>query len=295
MDPKRCRRRSPTPIPRWLERQSAPIGVPRFVQEKCREFVTFSDGRAELVDNVERGLQSLEKNIRRELHVLELRSGFGETSHRARELGSQAHEFDKRRHPTENLNSGLGLFWAGILLLRVVVGGACFVEPECSCWTFLALSQTRRHEDPRGDVTREFVVQGNRMADGLCMLMRLADGRKVHCVIEQPGDSFNFKYPKVAETMIELNRKVLATYLHPFGHEMEKRTLLCVSPDIRSSCIDHLVKPRPKRIAKSAKFRKKGGKRVTGNEALRSSAHYPTDFCEASAAVAQECLSLPEA
>eukprot|EP00959_Pyramimonas_sp_CCMP1952_P174800 3653018-Pyramimonas_sp.AAC.1 len=97
MAPKRIRRkRSPAPIPRWLERQAAPIGVPKFVLEKYREHVTYSDDHAELVDNVEKGLKSVEQYVRRDLHVLELCSGFGETSHRAREIGLKAHEFDKR-------------------------------------------------------------------------------------------------------------------------------------------------------------------------------------------------------
>eukprot|EP00959_Pyramimonas_sp_CCMP1952_P121545 2541537-Pyramimonas_sp.AAC.1 len=83
------------------------------------------------------------------------------------------------------------------------------MEPECSNWTWLTISYTRRHEDPIGDTTKEYVTEGNHTADGLCMLMRLAHRRDVHCITEQPGDSYYFKYPKVAETVADLNHKIL--------------------------------------------------------------------------------------
>ena len=198
---KRGRDRSPTPTPEWLCEQAAPRGVPEFVRPKYMEalghlkhFGTVSN----MIQTIYTALIAIEPFIRRGLHCVELCCGFGEISYWVRKWGYQAHEFDRRRHPSEDITMPLGIFWAGILVLRVVEFGFLILEPQCSTWTCMCTNRHARHKDIQGNCkSRTDVREGNTTAEVMSMLWRFAHGRKVRSIKEQPSNSCYYNFPTV--------------------------------------------------------------------------------------------------
>eukprot|EP00959_Pyramimonas_sp_CCMP1952_P411942 8632384-Pyramimonas_sp.AAC.1 len=279
----RKRARSPTPTPEWLSEQAAPHGVPDCVKQLYEK--EFNDkaitSYVEMVDAVFEVGERVEPRVARDLDAIEICCGWGQLSYWCRQKCKRVWEFDRRRHPDESLNVGLGMFWCVLLLLRVEVRGLMWLAPECSTWTFVAMGHTKRNIDINGaHATRDDVRDANDSCLFLARLWRLAHARSVWVMCEQPADSCLYQFPPFKSILEEVNAVSVFTWLSGFGHEMAKPTRLQVSNGIADLC-QCLIKPKPPAGSCAQPYHMEGKFLVTEKVALRSSGHYPKAFCKA--------------
>jgi hypothetical protein len=266
-------------VPQGLAEQAAQLGVPEWVATTWPPPEGGWATRSSMVRAAFDIVLSRFDNEPRIRDSIDLCSGHGEFSYWCRARGLGAHEFDKgTRHPTESLSDFHGIIWAGLLLLSVRRGGMMLAGPKCSTWLrFLSAASFGRLESIHGDVTKPAVVDANTCAETLSYLVVVACLREVFAVYEQPSGTRFVDYPCVSVAVQMTSAKCLVTWLGSFGHWAPKPTVLLTTlPD--EYCL-LLRRPRPP-VGRTPPMCPRTSKGTTGGPHLRSSEHYPTEFCQ---------------
>ncbi len=204
--------------------------------------------------------------------------------------------FDKLYGDHMDATTLAGLGMAVVLLLRIKLGGLCFMAPECSTWVWIGRRQTGRSKDNVLGNSSLKVQEGNRLNQATALLCNIAGLRGVKFIVEQPLSSLFFSTQWMKSAMQYTRAVRITTSLGGFGHALMKPTVLVGTvawlPQLhrsqkRKSCPGKkggAEKGRAKKGgAKAAAYTvyvsQKGRRCVTGNvNELKKSAHYPVDF-----------------
>ena len=276
--------------PLWLQKQAAPLGIPPRVKRLFQKIAgtrhTFNSQN--MVVKVHMMLLLAAPLITRDLHCVELPSGWGEISYTARIAGYMSHEYDRyTRHEQENFCTPLGLFWAGILVLRCKKKGLVVFEPECSTWCFLNSFTSGRYINIWGDLSRQQTLDANLTAQAIGMLMVLASVRQVYYIFERPTRSCMSDHPAMSMA-IELTKGVkIHTFLGGFNHPMPKPTVLTTTIPLAKA--HSLKRPQPANMEHDDDYTRDSCGWTCGGKKLKSSEHYPSDFCAEIVAVLDRC------
>lgn len=277
------------PPPDWLSDQAAPTGIPQMVKDLANEVLPSTHATltgTAMILVVNEALNFVADRIRPDLGFVEICSGWGECCYWVRKQNIRAHEYDAgTRSSDESLNTALGLFWAGVLCLRLQPHGTAFFAPECSTWGFLNMGTSGRNIAVFGNDTRDDVARANIQVEAVSMLVMLCDKRRVYITIEQPTDSVMATHPSLKFALQAAQVIRLRTYMGSFGLPMPKPTHLYTT--FPPGAAQTLVKSAPKRGQKrSPSFHcVTNAGWVTGGKKLSATEHYPTEFCQALAKV----------
>lgn len=283
-----CAVRSRPPPPTWLSTQAAPCGVPPWAVQLADDTLPAEwPGTCgpHMVTVIGEGLMRIARRIDRDLDFVEFCSGWGEICYWCRQAGLNAHEYDAgTRHRDESLVSPLGLWWAGILVLRLRPQACAHWAPECSTWGFMNLGASKRHISVFGAEDRPDVQHANLTAEVISMLMHLCEVRRVYCSLEQPRNSQWARHPSAKLCLDMLQASRLFVYLGSFGHPTWKPTFLyCTWPDEQQA---KLKRSRPAPIPANPEYHSIGNAGwVVGGKRLSETEHYPTGFCKSVAGI----------
>ena len=267
--------------PQWLDDQAGPKGCPGWLAEKANDF-----------DNIPTFHQKLSAIIsycmgakwERNLDMVEVCSGFGETSYHVRNNGGTAQEYAAAtRHIDEDIYTTKGLLLLFYHLSRIRPGGAAMMSPACSSWGFLCFFITGRHITVHGHLEKIDVEVANYICEVLSTAMVFLYMRKVGYILEQPGRSKYLDHPSCVAAAKTTLAKCYETYLKPFGHPMEKSTALL--SNLGDERMLPLLKQRPPWTARTTEDEKfwgvKGANQwTTAGPDLSKSEHYPTEFAK---------------
>lgn len=284
------------PPPDWLRAQAAPHGLHPDARKLAEEHlpVGYAEMRGtQMVMTIAAALAAViaAVEIVPDLDFVELCSGCGECCYWVRQAGLSAHEYDAAtRCADENLAMPLGLFWAGILILRTRAHGLVLMSPECSSWGWINTAVSQRHLSVFGNDARLDVRMANWTAEALAMLIGLCTQRGVHFLVEQPRDSRWARHPSAALALQMADANRLTMWMGSFGHAMPKPTVLHTTlPEQHRA---KLCRPKPPKAAKDATFYARRGRWVTGGPRLASSERYPTAFCTTVAGIVHALMEL---
>ena len=142
--------------------------------------------------------------VDRDLHVVELWAGVASIVKAARAHDYRAAAFDLNRCPgvtdvlgegCEDITTREGFIKAIMLVLRLGEGGLLAMGPDCSSFTFPNSSRHKRKVGAEcGDLQYSPVILGNLMAVIALFLCQLAVARRVHVGLENPPDSYIFRF-----------------------------------------------------------------------------------------------------
>ena len=139
----------------------------------------------------------------RDLQVVELWSGVGSIVAAADRHNYNTAAFDLNRLPgvtdvpgshCEDITTSEGFKMAISLVLRLGPGALLALGPDCSSFTFPNSSRHKRHWGVTGDLLYGPVNVGNLMAVIALFLCQLALARRVHFALENPPDSYIFRF-----------------------------------------------------------------------------------------------------
>lgn len=132
----------------------------------------------------------------RDLACVEVFSGAGSIWRAAREAGFATASFDILEDPAQDVCTEGGFLALAQLALRLAPGGLLWVAPMCNSFSWLCLSTTGRScfNGYAGNPANPNVARGNHVALASVFLMRLALGRGVHGIMENPTGSRLWKF-----------------------------------------------------------------------------------------------------
>ena len=178
------------------------------------------------------------------------------------------------------------------IALSIMPGGVVWFGVPCSTFVWMSRSHTKRtRQKPWGDRTRLDVCRANLIVKHVGILLELLVKRSVYFIIEQPAGSLLWWMPvmrRAARLSFRRKRRKVCrwarcfVWLGYYGHEISKPTelqgiFLCLK--------DILPSRRPMPSENKALFyvvsRHKNKIRVTGRPGLKSTEHYPLQFCKA--------------
>ena len=136
--------------------------------------------------------------IARDLDCVELWCGVGAIWKAAAAQGHKSRGFDLNNDVAENMLTEQGFLKALELTLRLATTGMLWMAPVCSSWVFLNLKNTMRHANIWGNRFCQAVRDGNAMAISASFLFLVSWARGVFAAMENPVNSFFFKFPPVA-------------------------------------------------------------------------------------------------
>ena len=131
--------------------------------------------------------------VRRNLHCVELCAGKGRINRFFEAMGCAGIALDKLYGDNMNLTTQAGLALAVGAVLRLMPGGLLCGGPQCSSWVWISRSSTKRSKDnPAGDVRRDSVREGNKLAVACALLANLCVTQSCHWLYENPVTSLFF-------------------------------------------------------------------------------------------------------
>ena len=136
--------------------------------------------------------------IARDLHCVELWCGVGAVWKAGAAQGHRSQGFDLKNGVAENILTKQGFLKALELTLRLAPTGMLWMAPVCSSWVFVNLVNTMRHANIWGNRSCQVVRDGNAMAIIASFLFLVSWARGAFAAMENPVNSFFFKFPPVA-------------------------------------------------------------------------------------------------
>ena len=128
--------------------------------------------------------------------VVELWAGTGAITRAAMADGLAATGFSKTYGETMNICTPQGFLLACKLVMELKVQGLLWMAPDCSSWSFLNASMTKRNKvNWSGDESYQPVADGNMMARCAMFFAILAIVRQVEAVTETSAASWMYNYP----------------------------------------------------------------------------------------------------
>ena len=128
-------------------------------------------------------------------------------------------------HMNINTNEGFALLL--LCLLRVCSGGLMIIAAQCSSWVWLSRSTSGRStENPHGDVSKQFVRDGNLLNVRCSVVCAIAHMVGVLWVIEQPASSLFFNVEAMREVIKFCKAVRVHFFMDQFGHPAKKGTVL---------------------------------------------------------------------
>lgn len=225
----------------------------------------------------------------RNFDLLEICAGAARPSRLATILGLKPAAFDVLYSPAMDILTDEGFAIAVGLLLRVKEKSLCLMGPQCSSWTWMCRSVTRRTKwNVDGDVNNRKVRDGNRMNHRISILGYIAFLIGVFFVIENPLNSLFFKTMPMTTILEAASASYRCVRLIAFGGATVKPLALRgTAPWLKtfgapaSSALKKNAKAKAKKATTTLVTRARNGG-VTGNKkAMSESKVYPVSFCMA--------------
>ena len=175
-------------------------------------------------------------------HVVEVFAGRCTITKAAWKLGLRAVPFDKELHTEQDVLDVRGFTWVLTLIASIVPGGLLWLAPQCSTWLgFLSQKHMKRNSQNEfwGDRGRTDVVDANTCACLVAFFIAWADALGVRYCIENPPTSLLWKFPPLAERLLETS----CVYYHTWGGAMGWETLkpLGLATTIHPDFVQRLV------------------------------------------------------
>ena len=229
-------------------------------------------------------------NNPRNRQVAELWCGVGSICRAGADEGYVTIGYDKARisgvtdtagSRCEDITKPSGFFNAILVVLSLVSGGLLWQGTDCSSMGWMNRNNTGRSEsNPHGNLNYPPVQIGNAQATAAAFLYALACLRSVHCITENPCNSYLWKLDpwKLVDSVFPLTFAYAcrcAFDTAPYGERILKRYKLAGGPwvtALRRNC------RCPGRLHRKTTFRCwKGGRlKITGNmHTLKKSGVYP--------------------
>lgn len=217
--------------------------------------------------------------VPRSSDFLELFAGCQRLTASMSRIGLRSTSMDIKIDPAlHDLVSPIGQAHAVWQALRLRPYGLCSASPVCSTMVWMARNHSKRNkEHPRGDESRQDVVDANNMSQFVSVLMAMLFVRKVFWVVEQPHTSVMWllpEWPLLTETM-PLEKVFL--WLGSYGHGGLKPSVFWTTLGTFAS----LKRPKPiETKSQEQPLWVRKNKWVTGTAALKTSENFPIEFCE---------------
>ena len=150
----------------------------------------------------------------------------------------------------------------------------------CSSFAFPASSVHKRSFfNPYGDITKDFVKEGNQIAMRISFLMFFSWANRIYYLTEQSVNSVLHMFPEMAKALeVTGGNPSQTTYLGAYGHMAYKPIKIWGTlPRYRPSL--YLGKPAGKLHTLCDKTVSRAGRKgCSGNKHMSISEHYPADF-----------------
>ena len=220
----------------------------------------------------------------RDLACVEVFSGAGSIWRAFQGAGFAAASFDILDDPMQDVCMEKGFLALARLVLRLAPGGLLWVAPMCNSFSWLCMSTTGRDDFNgwAGNLANPNLVRGNHAALVSLFLMRLALGRGVDSIMENPAGSTLWKFLgeawPFATYQIVTHRCFFEQPPLDGGMKLFKQYRLAGTAawvtQLRRKC-SCICRPRHRKAAKAVKD--KNGKTATSGEhtVLRESGAYP--------------------
>ena len=217
------------------------------------------------------------------LHGIDSFSGKMNMAHAMLNAGWNPGTFEHTRDPIyETCLSVQGQTSYLMMLLRSVPGSLNVMGPPCKFWLpFLTASVHKRsHDNPYGDISSEWVVQGNSIGGFVAKVVRMSGALGLCYLIEQPLNSWLHKFPPVVKAYAMTHGSRAYVRMGNFGHNAAKPSELYGNVPWLLQL--QALSATSKRRKKFVKLAIRKGKNTFGNKAmLGKSAAYTPQFSAA--------------
>ena len=127
----------------------------------------------------------------------------------------------------QNFCSGIGMFFALMLVMRMKIAALSSWGTVCSSWIFVSSSVTKRTIDNiLGDPSCKGVNEGNLQVSRMALLWEVIKVRKGIMWLEQPGSSRMHLHPRLHQFLQRYPTYECRTWMGCFGGETPKPTVL---------------------------------------------------------------------
>ena len=227
-------------------------------------------------------------------HFAEFFCGTGGLVAEVDRRGLRCSWFDLVVDDRHNLLTPKGFAMAIEMAMAIVPNGMAWFGVPCSTFVWISRGHTKRSRaTPLGDELRSDVRNANRIVRRVLVILNILVRRSVFFIIEQPAGSLLWRMPGVRRIARSVQIKNIKwqrrfVWLGHYGHRIAKPSeLQGVFPDLQN------ILPSKRPQQKSAigiykMWRGATGKvRVCGCPGLKSTEHYPDQFCKAVASLVQ--------
>ena len=142
----------------------------------------------------------------RDLDAVEIFSGVRSIQRACVRRGLRAEFLDKLASPLHDVTKPDGFAQGVNVVLRVKIGGLMTVAPHCG--SFVPACQNNHERGPDnfyyGNTAKDFVLEGNIIADAATFYLKLGSMRGLYVVVENPPASTIWKYPPMRDALEEI-------------------------------------------------------------------------------------------